>query len=95
MCSEKFCDSWPKVVYQLGDHLMDDVGGKSVYVPVRQTNGVFNRRYPPFSEFLVYLAFLRTEQTRQTIRDRSFNCMANSSSVKTVGVKCISAAVRA
>ena len=23
VCSEKFCDSWPKVVYQLGDHQMD------------------------------------------------------------------------
>ena len=32
VCSEMFCDSWPKAVYQLGDHLMDDVGGKSVYV---------------------------------------------------------------
>ena len=32
VCSEIFCDSWPKAVYQLGDHLMDDVGGKSVYV---------------------------------------------------------------
>ena len=30
--SETCCDSWPKAVYQLGDHLMDDVGGKSVYV---------------------------------------------------------------
>ena len=32
VCSEIFCDSWPKAVYQLDDHLMDDVGGKSVYV---------------------------------------------------------------
>ena len=55
MCSEKFCDSWPKVVYQLGNHQMDDIGGKSVYVPVRQTSGVFYRRYPPFSETPVLL----------------------------------------
>ena len=32
VCSEMFCYSWPKAVYQLDDHLMDDVGGKSVYV---------------------------------------------------------------
>ena len=70
--SEKFCDSWPELVYQLGNHQMDDVGGKSVYVPVRQTSGVFYRRYPPFSELLFYLAFLRTEQTKQTIRRQIF-----------------------
>ena len=68
VCSEMFCDSWPKVVYQLGDHQMDDIGGKSVYVPARQTSGAFYRRYPPFSELLYYLAFLRTEWTKQTIR---------------------------
>ena len=63
VCSEIFCDSWPKAVYQLGDHLMDDVGGKSVYVACigRLVEHFTDVTLP---EFLYYLAFLRTEWTK-------------------------------
>ena len=60
MCSEASSDSWPKVVYQLFSEVI--IGWMTPVAKVLAAFKadfvtVFNRRFPPFSEFAVYLDF--------------------------------------